>query len=58
MRLALPTVCKYCGSESLRVSACELPNPHAARVDCESCNRFQKWLSKSLAAQIGLEVQK
>jgi hypothetical protein len=48
----LPTACRYCGSEDLEIG--DGAGPHAVRVDCADCKRFQKWISKAAAAQLGL----
>jgi hypothetical protein len=54
MTTNLPTNCKYCSSQSLVVRHCQPSSPHAAGVWCESCERWQKWLSKPIAASLGL----
>lgn len=51
----LPSKCPHCGSDCLSVGSGA--GPHPARIVCESCGRFIKWLSKRTVAQLGLEVQ-
>jgi len=48
----LPTECSHCGSEALALSLAT--SPHAARLDCEGCERWLKWVSKVQAEQLGL----
>ena len=48
----LPTCCKYCSSQNLAIA--EGRGIHAAQVRCVDCDRHIKWISKSLAADLGI----
>lgn len=48
----LPTACPHCGSASLAISPAT--PPHAARLDCEDCGGWIKWIGKSQAAAAGI----
>ena len=54
MKPKLPTKCPRCGSESLAIKPGS--GPHAARIDCEGCKRFIKWVSKADAQKLGLKL--
>lgn len=49
---AFPTHCRHCQSENLEIRKGK--GPHAAGVWCGDCEGFQKWLSKSIAASLGI----
>lgn len=43
-------ICPVCGTSDLLVSPGT--GPHAARLDCDQCRRFIKWLGRDKAAQL------
>lgn len=38
--------CQHCGSDDLKASLTPSSNCHHARLDCNSCGRYIKWLSR------------
>ena len=55
MRGNLPANCPKCGSQSLAINPGS--GPRAARIDCEGCKRFVKWVSKADAQSLGLKLE-
>jgi hypothetical protein len=49
---SLPTACKFCQSENLEIG--KGAGPHIAQLKCADCNRHIQWISKSLAAELGI----
>lgn len=49
----LPVNCRYPDCASISLSIRLGKPPHAAEIVCQDCDRHQKWLSKSIAAQLG-----
>jgi hypothetical protein len=48
--IAAEQPCPSCGCQSQRIA--EGSGPHAAKLECADCGRWQKWISRSLLAQI------
>lgn len=44
--------CQHCGSNDLKASLTPSTSFHYARLDCNACGRYVKWLSKKQFIQL------
>ncbi|MEO1431213.1 MAG: hypothetical protein AAFV71_19555 [Cyanobacteria bacterium J06633_8] len=44
--MSIITECPNCGSTDLNPSLTPSTSPHFARLDCNTCGRYIKWLSR------------